>query len=72
MLTALLVLGEAMGTPAEKCTVQHLPGFIFLSVCPGERKSTDKQDSGRWEGAHLPLCAVKVSGRLESALFLMQ
>lgn len=48
-VAAVLVLGEAMSTSEEKLTVQHLLGFIFLSVCPGERKSTDKWGSGRWQ-----------------------
>lgn len=48
-VAAVSVLGEAMSTSAEKLTVQRPLGFIFLSVCPGERRSTDKQGSGRWQ-----------------------
>lgn len=39
---AVLVLEEATETSAGKIIAQHLPGFIFLSVCPWERKSTAK------------------------------
>lgn len=46
-VAAVSMLGEAMGTSAEKFIAQHLPGSVVLSVCPGKRKSFGKHGSER-------------------------